>query len=70
MVADIKLKGVDSSHLWGMKRGGYHHLWVYREELYHLLITQKVSREDAMFRLLAVPGLGLPKAAFQLQCIG
>lgn len=70
MVADIKLKGTDSPHLWGNKRGGYHHLWVYRKELYDLLITRRVGREDAMFRLLAVPGLGLPKAAFLLQCVG
>lgn len=70
MVSDIREKGLNSPHLWGSKRGGYHHLWVYRKELHEMLVRSPVSPEDAVFRLLAVPGLGLPKASFLLQCIG
>lgn len=69
-VKDIKTNGVDSKALWGNKRAGYHHLKVFRRELYRDLIENPVSASEGLYRLLAVPNLGIPKASFMLQCVG
>jgi hypothetical protein len=69
-VADIKKHGENSKALWGHKRLSYGHLWVYRRELYQMLVEAPVARSEALLRLVQVPGLGVVKGAFLLQCLG
>lgn len=69
-VAGVKRDGYSSEYLWGHKRAGFYHLRFYRNELYDLLLGRSQSREETLYRLLACPSLGLPKAAFLMQCVG
>ena len=66
---DIKRRGAQSAALWGFKRSGYEHTRKNLDALYEAL----TGPEDVYTKLLTfleVPGLGLPKASFVLQCCG
>lgn len=70
MVQDIRAQGAGSKYLWGSKRNAFQYVQLHKEELFEMLLKEPVPREIALERLLVVPGLGLPKASFLLQCIG
>lgn len=70
IVQDIRIQGVNSKYLWGSKRPAFQYVQLHKEELFEMLLKEPVRREIALERLLVVPGLGLPKASFLLQCIG
>lgn len=73
---DVRLRGYDSPYLWGFKRKGYYHLSLYRRELHEMLCPKgnpkrrSLPREEAFYRLLATPGLGLAKTGFLMQLYG
>lgn len=69
-VEDIHTRGSESTHLWGFKRSGYLHSLEHKKALYGSLIESESDIDSATETLLSVPGLGLPKASFVLQCIG
>lgn len=66
---DIRQRGGKSEALWGFKRSGYEYARKNLDALYEALNgSQDVYTKMESF--LEVPGLGLPKAAFVLQCCG
>lgn len=64
---DVRLTGAQSAALWGFKRSGYSYA---REHLEALYRASQWPTEDALDEYLKVPGLGLAKAGFTLQCLG
>lgn len=64
---DVRLTGAQSTALWGFKRSGYSYT---KEHLEALHRASQSDTEQALNEFLKVPGLGLAKAGFTLQCLG
>lgn len=68
-VEDVRVNQENSKHLWGHKSKGYLYTKEKKEKLYSVLYSGR-STESVLEEYLRVPGLGLPKASFVLQCVG
>jgi hypothetical protein len=68
----VKKMGIDSAHLWGVKKEGYMYLNEHAETLRTAFrrISITGDAEVAMALALSIPGLGLPKAGFFCQLLG
>jgi len=68
---DLDRTGADSSYLLGMKRATYRHVMAHRQGLWADVCAVGLDRpQDAIARLLEVPGLGIVKSAFIAQFLG
>ena len=68
---DLDQTGAESVYLLGMKRNTYRHVMAHREALWSDVCAVSLDRpQDAIARLLEVPGLGIVKAAFIAQFLG
>lgn len=72
---DIRSNGATSVYLFGSKRAGYLFVQGHKREIFREF--HRIRREDTTDRrerlielFLQVPGLGITKAAFVLQCLG
>lgn len=66
---EIRLRGAEATALWGFKRSGYEYVRNNLTALYEAL-NGSDDVYSKMETFLEVPGLGLPKASFVLQCCG
>lgn len=64
----VLTEGEESSILWGYKKKTISYVKENLRQLYDTTISK--DREEALATMLGVPGLGLAKASFVLQCMG
>lgn len=69
---DVKRRGRKSRHLFGAKREGFDYLEALGDSLYRKVKHAIETRDtvSGINALLDVPGLGIVKAAFVMQCLG
>lgn len=69
-VEDVRIHGRDSKYLWGFKRKTYDVVAEDSQYLYDVWMNHRDEPEFLMEVALQVPGFGLAKAGFFLQCLG
>jgi hypothetical protein len=68
-VADIDARGLESRVLWGSKRSGLTYTYKHACDIYNACEQAYALGDDhgLLYALLAIPGIGLPKAGFIAQ---